>query len=326
MSILFVGALAPEFINGRLVTTPAAAFDANYAPGALSILSGDNVTRAVATLLSTSDLDTWVHFRYYQTERQMFNGDSDLIGLYSLAGDRLCALSGTYAGGGLGFQFKALSGISGYVAADIKTLIPVGVACTIDMHCVRSGGTITASLYIDGLLAVTLTASTTVTSGAATVRYGNQLTTSPAYFSEMIVTGEGECTIGWRLSSMLASSDGSVTQWTGSFADLATADTATGIWTDAINKVHTGYFMVYNGATNPLGIRALVQVGRFTENTSGMTLQGVLYDTAVRTAYTQNYTDASRVITIWDNNPVSAAPWQVTDFDDFQGGLKSLAA
>ena len=326
MSILFVGALAPEFINGRLVTTPSAAFDAAYAPGAQCILNGDIATRAVGTLLATASTDVWLHTEIYMTERPIYNGDQDFLGLYTAAGVRLCALSGSYAGGGAKLWLKVLAGTSGYANTDIYALLPVGVRFTLDLHYKLNAGVATCSMFINGLLAVSISAATSVTDGAATVRFGNQLTTSPIYYSEIIVTGGGESTIGWRLSSMAALANGALSEWTGNFADLGDADTATGVWTDQVNKRITGTFAAYAGAANPMGVRALVQVGRFVENASGLTLQGILYDTAPRETFTQNYKDTSRIITVWDNNPVTAAPWQTSAFTGFQGGFKSLAA
>lgn len=326
MSILFVGALAPEFVNGTLTTAVPEAYDAAYAPGALAMPVGDNITRMTASLLAVGATDCWMHFNYYQSQRQISGGNSDLVGLYGLSGRQMLALSGSYAGGGVTIRLEL--GAAG-ASADAMALIPLNKLCTIDLHYTSDGTKETGELYIDGLLALSVTLPSTFNTGCYSIQFGSQLTTSPAYFSEFIVTGGGESTLGWRLASMLANSDGHLTEWNGDFANLATVDTTTGIYTDQPNKRHTGLFSAYNGAANPLGIRALVQVGRYIESNSGLTLQGMMYDIAGAspiTTFDANFTDGSRVITVWDTNPVTAVDWVPADFTNFEGGFKSLVA
>lgn len=325
MSILFVGSMAEEFVNGNLVTTNAAAFDADYTFGALAVATGDNVLRMVGSAIGTATDDIWLHCIYYQTARQANASDRYLINVKSSAGASMFGIWDTLA-----TSASTKLSCQNTNGTNVYSLLPIGKLVALDFHYTynAAAGSASVQLYIDGLLAATTTDTTASSMSVSTIELGSLITASPAYFTEVMLTS-AETTIGWRLSSMTASAAGSLSEWTGAFGDLADGDTATGIWTDQPNKRHTGVFSAYAGAANPLGVRALVQVGRFIENDSGLTLQGMLYRTASSLAYATydaNVVDTSRVITVWDTNPHTATDWTVDDFANFEGGFKSLAA
>lgn len=333
MSIIFPGALAPEFSNGNLITNVAGSFDPNYAPGALAITPGDNITRMVATPMQVGATDVWLHFNYYQTERQQASTNLPMVGLFGTNGASLAGIYGNnMSASGVTPSVLLMCGkepgrtISG---TDLYSLLPINKLVTLDLHYKADGVNEHVTLYSGGLVLAEYNWSSSRKVGLGSIQFGSLLTSSPAYFSEIICTTAGEKTLGWRLSSMLASADGHLTEWEGQFADLATVDTTTGIHTDQPNKRHTGLFTPYNGAANPLGIRALVQVGRYIESESGLTVQGMLYDIANTnpiTTFGESYTDTARSITVWDVNPVTGLEWEPAEFPNFEGGFKSLVA
>lgn len=333
MSIIFAGALAPEFANGNLITDVVEAFDPNYAPGALAVTAGDNVTRMVGTPMHTGATDVWVHFNYYQTERQQSSTNLPLIGLYGTDGSFMGGIAGINIGTPVDIASVKLTCGNELAfntgGTSVYSLLPINKLVSLDLHYTADGVNEKIVLYSGGLVIAEHMLASSRVAGIGTIRLGSLLSTSPAYFSEIIVTAAGEQSLGWRLSSMMADADGHLTEWEGTFADLATVDTATGIHTDKPNKRHTGLFEAYNGATNPLGIRALVQVGRYIESESGLTVVGMLYDIANTTpilTYGESYTDEARSITVWDVNPVTAEDWQPAEFVNFEGGFKSLVA
>lgn len=331
MSILYVGALAQEIANGTLSST-AGTYDADYAPGNLNVPVGNNTLRMVATPIQSEAADIWFHCNWYISATQNAANNNgygwDLITALDTNGVQMFAI-GDHGGfeNGTYFMLRPTAGETGVVS--IANVTPVAKLVALDLHWIYAGGVTTLTMYIDGLKVATATGTRESTAPLGSVQFGNMTTTGYVSYSEVIMTGGGESTLGWRLSSMLAAGDGAVTEWHGTFSDLATADTTTGIWTDQANKHHIGTFAAYNGASNPLGIRALVQFGRFIENSSGLTLQGSLYNTAgqmMYDTYTQNFVDEARVLTVWDKNPTTGNYWRPSEFTGFQGGFKSLAA
>lgn len=331
MSILYVGALAQEIANGTLSST-AGTYDADYAPGNLNVPVGDNTLHMVATPIKAETADIWLHCNWYLSASQVvsnnFGWGFDLITARDTNGVQMFAIGD--AGRGVnGDYFTLRPTANGIGAVNIAKVTPVAKLVALDLHWVYASGVTTITMYIDGLKVATATGTRTSTAPLSSVQFGNMTKTGYVSYSEIIITGGGESTLGWRLASMLAAGDGAVTEWHGTFSDLATADTTTGIWTDQANKHHIGTFAAYNGASNPLGIRALVQFGRFIENSSGLTLQGSVYNTAgqmMYDTYSQNFVDEARVLTVWDKNPTTGNDWRPSEFTGFQGGFKSLAA
>lgn len=340
MAIGFVGALAQEIANGTLGTA-AGLYDPGYAPGYLYVPAGDNTLHMVASPVKEEASDIWLHFNMYLTTQQSANNSYTSNPSYSLVrakdangvvmfavGDNQIPSFGATNLRLVSCAVTSTSVVTTYTT-DIYNVVPIKKLVDVDLHWTHTGNATNIDMYIDGLLIAEAKGVRTSTSPLATIEFGNMTTDGFAAYSEIIMTTGGESTLGWRLSSMLAAGDGAVTQWHGSFADLATADTTTGIWTAQANKHHIGTFAAYNGASNQLGIRALVQFGRYIQNQSGLTLQGSLYATAgpvMYDTYSQNFVDEARVLTVWDKNPTTGNDWRPSEFTAFQGGFKSLAA
>lgn len=338
MAIGFVGALAQEIANGTLGTT-AGLYDPVYAPGYLYVPAGDNTLHMVASPVQQEASDIWLHFNMYLTTMQSAGNTTssgwNLVRAKDAAGIVMFAIGDNQipSFGVTNLRLVADAIPSNQVipkhSTDIYNVVPIKKLVAVDLHWTCDGSVTKIDMYIDGLLIAEASGARTSTSPLATIEFGNMTTTGFAAYSEIIMTTGGESTLGWRLSSMLVAGDGAVAQWHGSFADLATADTTAGIWTDQANKHHIGTFAAYNGASNPLGIRALVQFGRFIENSSGLTVQGSVYNTAgpiMYDTYSQNFVDEARVLTVWDKNPTTGKDWRPSEFTGFQGGFKSLAA
>jgi hypothetical protein len=290
------------------------------------------------SLIDQTHTNIWVHFNYYQTGTQSFQKTGDAsIGFR----DIIAVNNGSIRLFSIGLPYSAINGeislkLDGTMYASdgvtntyINGILSRNKLCTLDFNYIANGSVHKINMYNNGVKVTTLSYNNTSVLPATTIQFSNITSNSISYFSELIVTGGGESTLGWRLASMTPTANGTVHEWKGNFADLATSDATTGISTNSANKHSVGIFSSYKGAANPLGIRALSQFGRYIQNDSGLKIEGTLYSNSQMSlydkSYTNNYTDESRIITIWNKNPVSNAEWTTSDFTNFQSGFKSVA-
>lgn len=143
------------------------------------------------------------------------------------------------------------------------------------------------------------------------------------YLSEIIMT-DGESTLASRLSTMIPTGVASLNTFDGTWFSLGDEDTGSGVSTDVAGSRIAGDFTAYIGTDSPIGIRSVVQSIRYVDNLSGLSVKGFLRNSTNIDTFTDESSDASRVFTVWDQNPFTVLDWTVADLATVEGGVRSL--
>lgn len=329
MAIIFAGALPHEFTNAPLaLSTIAGRFDPDYAPGAINRAGSSKFSLKVFDDTAT---EFWVHAKCfipsYGSGNVYNGGGSPIFMAYASNGDPiggLACVNTSY----LTAIHAVCGGVTSTYSTQIMSLIPKGELFDLDFHCWYVGTTLNMDLFINGIAAVT---------GMTRGSYGDRLINyceigSPhpgdSFFSEIIVTSGNDQTVGWHLHSKDPdpAAPGINTFNSGIWGSLATSDTGDGVVTDTAGARITGQFMDYTGPATPIGIRAVVQSARFIKNGASLSLRGQLRASAVNYDLSDaEFVDETRVLTVWEENPVTSLPWQVADLDAIEGGFTTVA-
>lgn len=319
MSIIFTGAAAFEFGNVTSLQTVANTYDPDYAFGAIqrtSINSGYAVAQFYKLPVAQ---ELWVHAKTMLGNSGPDSSYGPIIGLFSQSGVALGGLTAQWATAWNNvIQLSANGGASTGVGA----MIPTNTLVDVDLHYFRTGNTMVIELYINGTMVAQHRVSGTWTTPAY-LRFGG-LEKSSNFFSEVIVTEGDDPTLAWRLHSKRPnpSLPGLNTFDSGFWGSLANNDLSTGVVTRSEGARLTGGFDPYSGPEAPLGIRAVVNTGRLLKNGTLLNLKGQLrindvnYDTP-----DFEYSDQSRIMSIWEKNPATDADFEVTDFPGLQSGF-----
>ena len=314
MSIIFAGSMPYEFVNVPALVTSGAVYDPTHVEGAISkTAEGD---QALARLFKNPTAqEVWVHVKVFLGLALPEAGTSPftIFGLNNASQTRLCGLVGNWG---------ALNLYSGSTNIDIAPFVTRGVLCDMDLHMFQSGSLRIVELYINGSLTATVRSTIAWSVPDTVVMSG--LSNSANYYSELIVTEGSVPTIGMRLHSKRpdASLPGLNTFDVGFWGSLANGSMTDGVVTTNEGARVTGGFQAYTGPATPLGIRGIVQSGRYLKNGTLLNLKGQLrindvnYDTP-----DYEFDDGNRLLSVWERNPVTNAPFVVGDFAGLQGGF-----
>jgi len=315
MTILFAGSQPYEFVNVNALVTTGATFDPTHVEGSIGKTSFTD--RALGRLLKqTTEQELWLHAK-------ILFGSTITSGTENRPVFGFVNSSNVFLGGvqhGIG----DIEVTSNTTDTSILDLLTRNLLCDVDIHYFQSGSSRVVELYINGnLLALARSNTAWVIPDAVVMGgFGN----SANYFSEIIVTEGNVPTIGMRLHSKKPdpSLPGLNTFESGFWGSLANGNLTDGVVTTNPGARITGGFQPYTGPAEPLGIRGIVQSGRYLKNGTLLNMKGQLriadvnYDTP-----DYEYDDGNRVFSVWETNPATDTRFQVSDFPGLQGGFRT---
>lgn len=324
MSIVFMGALPYEFTNIYALDSTAGRFDPDYAPGALSKSARQDVFNAKFLEAGT---DAWIHAKVRPNTGVQASTDATnpIVAIYSSAGNIVGGLFSSGVDSGENRLRFCVGGSGNTYGTNIGNIFPWATLVDLDIHMWQDGGTMRGELFINGLSVVSRSRTSWV-DDVDEVRFGSTGAGAASY-SEIMATIGGDSTLGWRLNSESpnAAAPGINTWTSGLWGSLASDDPAEGVVTNADGSRITGGFDAYSGPENPTGIRAVGQSARYIRNGSGLFVRGQMRAGGVNyDAPDEEYVDDSRTLSIWSQNPATAANWDAADIDGIEGGFRSV--
>lgn len=312
MSILFAGSLPYEFVNVPALVSAGDVYDPTHVEGAISKTAYTNQALAHFFKIPTAQ-EVWVHTKVLlgASIQTGVTGGSVL----TLLDQNNAFIAGITAGNG------PLYLTSGNAEVNITGVVARNVLCDMDLHLYQSGSLRIIELYVDGNLVATTRATATWAIPRAVLMSG--LGASANYFSELIVMEGNAPTIGMRLHSKRPdpSLPGLNTFDAGFWGSLGNGNLIDGVVTTEVGARITGGFQPYTGPATPLGIRGILQSGRYLKNGTLLKLGGQLriadvnYDTP-----DIELDDGARILSFWEDNPATGAAFTVADFSGLQGG------
>lgn len=313
MSVIFAGAAPYEFVNVAALVTTGATFDPTHVEGSIS-KTNDTDHASARLFKATTQQEVWLHAKVLFGTSLPGGGSSNRVLAFHDANlNRL---------GGISCSWNALNIVSGNTSVDITSLVTRNLLCDLDIHMFQSGSVRVVELYINGNFVAQARATTAWVVPDQVMMGG--MVNSANFFSELIVTEGNAPTIGMRLHSKRPDPalPGLNTFDAGYWGALANGSLTDGVVTTEDGARLTGGFMPYTGPAMPLGIRGIVQSARYLKNGTLLNLKGSLriedvnYDTP-----DQQYDDGARLLSIWNENPATEAPFTVSDFAGLQGGF-----
>lgn len=312
MSILFAGALPYEFVNVPALVTTGAVFDPTHVEGAISKTAYSD--HALAYLFKAPTLqEVWLHAKVLLGAS--IQGGSVGGNVFAFLDQNNSFIAGLSTGNG------PLYLTSGSTEVNITGIVARNILCELDLHLFQSGSQRIIELYVNGNLVATTRATATWTVPRSILMSG--LGASANYFSELIAMEGNAPTIGMRLHSKRPdpSLPGLNTFDAGFWGALANGNLTDGVVTTEVGARITGGFQPYTGPAIPLGIRGILQSGRYLKNGTLLKLGGQLriadvnYDTP-----DVELDDGVRILSYWEDNPATGEAFHVSDFAGLQGG------
>lgn len=313
MSILFTGAAPYEFVNVPALLVTGGTFDATHVEGSIGKTSYSD--RALGRFFKAMEgNEVWLHGKV-------------LLGAAILSGSSGAPIFGFYDAsnnflGGLHTGNGTLTLVSDGTSINVTSLIARDVLCDVDLHMFQTGSIRNVECYVNGNL-ISIAKDTATWVMPESIVMGG-MGSSTNYFSEVIVIEGNEPTIGMRVHSKRPdpSLPGLNTFDSGFWGALANGTLTDGVVTSDPGARITGGFQPYTGPAVPLGIRGIVQSGRYLKNGTLLQLKGQLriadvnYDTP-----DEQYDDGNRLLSIWFENPATTNRFVVADFAGLQGGF-----
>lgn len=313
MTVLFAGAAPYEFVNVAALVTTGATFDPTHVEG--SIAKTADMDFAGARLYRAGSVqELWLHGKVLFGSSLPKSNESN--NCFAFLSSSLAVL------GGLVCDYNTFSLVSGSTSLNITGMVARNILCDVDIHMFQSGSVRVVELYVNGNL-VTVARSTVAWVNPDQILMGGMIN-SANYFSELLVTEGNSPTIGMRLHSKRPdpSLPGLNTFDSGYWGALANGSLTDGVVTTETGARLSGGFMPYTGPASPLGIRGIVQSARYLKNGTLLNLKGSLriedvnYDNP-----DYEFDDGARLLSIWEENPATEAPFIVDDFAGLQGGF-----
>ncbi len=313
MSILFSGAAPYEFVNVNALVTTGATFDEDYVEGAISKTAMNDLA-AARFFKPVVEQEVWLHANLLLGASLPLGAQNNPVIIFKT--------SEQVEVGGLGVGNENVYLKSGNTSINITGLVTRNVLNDVDLHLFQFGSVRVVELYVAGNF-VAEARSTAVWLAPTQVILGGCVN-SANYFSELVVIEGNEPTIGMRIHSKRPdpSLPGLNTFDSGFWGALANGTLTDGVVTSDPGARLTGGFQPYTGPAEPLGIRGIVQSGRYLKNGTLLNLYGQLriddvnYDTP-----DEQFDDGNRLISIWEENPATSLRFTVADFAGLQGGF-----
>lgn len=275
--------------------------------------------------LDTALTDTlWLHFRvHFPTGTDESTADGTWLSVRTAGGSSYFDLD--HSDGNVIARAGTTSG---------STWSPsVNTTYTIDLLCETDGTDHTISLYVDGLLVSTATRTNANQDVMQQVFFnhsdimGNTANSGDIYYSEIFID-DSDSTIGCHLATMAPASDGSDTDWTGDYTDLADTSDENYLTVGSTGQLQSWDPASYPGPDAGETIRAVVAVA---DVLPGGSVGG--FTQYVDISSTHYFADSitfagSRIANqsyIWGTNPATAGAWAISDFTGIEVGIRSDA-
>jgi hypothetical protein len=330
MSILFGGGEMGAFVPSDstvIENTASGRFNSSFARCAIYC---DNSLSYAESEVFTATANFWLHVEISQNGA--FNTDATfqkLIEFLDSSGTarvRLLSDSPVVAGGN--FKLETWNGSAWLAAGSFST--SVNSLQTIDINIVSNTASGSVALYLSGTERIAPgTIDLSAFSGIAQVRmYGKTSGIGvPVYYSQII--GADESTIGWRLTTVPATSAGATTDWVGTYAEI---DEIAYSDADFLNSATANQVeLVAHSTAIPAGyrVRAAVVTARGRRGSASGPQHVEL---ALRSGGT-TYFSASKSLALgykaftnaWETDPATSAAFTTTAAGLIQFGVKSIA-
>lgn len=320
MPIIFAGSAAFEFGNVTELSTGYGQYDPLYSLGSIQKLDS---SASVLLMDHTPATEYWVHLNAWITDTFSGTVNRPYITLIDEAGDLVAGIVRAWTTGGLSMYVgRSGSDLTGAGSSySINTVLTYNTLLPLDIHYYQQLNKSCFDLYQNGVLIGSIQSTKPFGKLKSILLAGNHGAAN--FYSEVVVTSGNEPTIGWRLHSKRPDPalDGLNTFDSGFWGSLANNSLEDGLVTTSPGARITGGFDIYTGTPTPIGIRGVVQSGRFIRNGTLLQLNGSLriedvnYDNP-----DYEFRDTSRVMSFWEINPATGLPFVVADFAGLQGG------
>lgn len=313
MDIIFAGAAAYEFVNVPNLSTSTGTFDPTHVEGAIQKTSYANQATALFFKEPVAE-ELWLHAKvFFGASVQTATSGAPIFGFSSSGSD---LHSGIVAGNGT-IKFGYTGG-----EININSFVPRETLCDVDIHVFQAGSRRAMELYINGGKVADYRPTVNWTIPQRIILGGLGITAN--FYSEVVVTEGNSPTLAMRLHSKRpdAALPGLNTFDSGYWGSLANGLLTDGVITTEDGARLTGGFQAYTGPASPLGIRAVVHSARYLKNGTLLNLKGQLRINDVNYDNPDaEFDDGNRLLSIWDKNPKTNAPFIVSDFAGMQGGF-----
>lgn len=325
MAVVFVGTSASDFVGGMSKYTGAAeSRDTDYAS---EEIAADCVSNSTGDAFETPEISIsgnlmWIHFRVvFPSGSNSGSADGAFIHVEDDSGDVL---------GGIDWQngdMRALadSNIEGSAYSQSP-----GTVYTIDLK-IDCSSSKDVELYVDGLLVSSASAST----GSATpavikfkmddmLGVGNP--SAPMYISEFLVD-DANTTIGCRVHTATATSDGTYTEMSGTYTAVQDASDTDSLLADANGERFSWNPPTYTGDVSGVSVRAVLVKSDVQTGVGGPNKFTPFLRIGSTDYYGSQEDPGSGVPIVssysWANDPSTSAAWDIADVDAFEVGIRA---
>lgn len=308
-------------------TTSGSLYDSNYCAGGM-MLSGTTMN-ARSTLVTSGQLDIWVHLQEYYTTTNA-GSSVPFITLYTSGGTGVLRL---YQSSSTARVLQYWSG-SAWTTIGSSFSMTTGALANIDIHCKIDASAGIMELYVDSVLKASLSGATSFFGGSS-VSY---IEMSPTHstnsnnqaWSQFICADVD--TRSMKLATIRPNAAGATSQWSGTYTDIDDV----GYYTDSdyitsgtANQVSTFGLTDLSTAAQALDPLGVIVTGRARKGTTGpQNLQlGVHSGSTDYFAANEPSLGSSfgnLTPRIWDQNPDTSAAWTVSEIQSLQAGVKSI--
>ena len=317
MSILLATNEATDFGPVATVVTTAGRFDSDYVSN--GILIPDNQSSVTTPQWGAGGTDdVWIHFKSYLTVLGSAQ-DGAMWFFYDVGESEILRFE--MVNGNVSLQLQG----SGGTTTGSSHAIGSGFLHDIDIHINLSGGSFTATFYLNAGVV------TTVTRAAGTYTLPRRLMVGGFDYgghtlSEFFVSDT--TTIGRHLRQIAPASQGNYNLWTGGFTELADTDlltvassnvigqressvaaTWTGPTTGAIEEVVLTSSALKNGVSGPQSLSQFLRISSTDFDETAILLED----------------STQLIIDTWSVNPSTTNNWAFADLTAIEMGLLSVA-
>lgn len=325
MAVVFVGTSASDFVGGMSKYTGSAeSRDTDYAS---EEIAADCRSNTIGDAFETPEISVsgnlmWIHFRVvFPTGSDFSSADGDFLHVEDASGDVL---------GGIDWQNGNMRALADTTEEGSIYSQSSGTVYTIDLKIDCSSGEQT-ELYVDGTL-VSTASSSGGTSTPAVIKFkmndmmGFGEPDRPMYISEFLVD-DANTTIGCRVHTATADSDGTYTEMAGTYTAVQDASDTDTLLADADGERFSWNPPAYTGDVSGVSVRAVlvksnVQTGvggpnKFTPflRIGSTDYYGTQEDPGSGVPIVSSYS--------WADDPSTSAAWDIADVDDFEVGIRA---